>query len=52
MGTIQQRLPKNRRAPEAVAGKRVTERGIEIIETVARYRFLVARDIVRLVGGN
>jgi hypothetical protein len=52
MGTIQQRLPKNRRAPEAVAGKRVTERGIEIIKTIARYRFLLARDIVRLVGGN
>ena len=52
MGAIQQRLPKNRRAPEAVAGNRVTERGIEIVKTVARYRFLLARDIVRLVGGN
>lgn len=49
---MQQRLPKNKRVPEAVAGKRVTERGIEIIKTVARYRFLLARDIVRLVGGN
>ena len=52
MSAIQKRLPKNRRAPEAVAGKRVTERGVEIINTVARYRFLLARDIVRLVGGN
>jgi hypothetical protein len=52
MSTMQQRLPKSRRVPEAVAGKRVTERGIEIIKTIARYRFLLARDIVRLVGGN
>ena len=49
---MQQRLPKMRRAPEAVAGKRVTERGIRIIETIAHYRFLTARNIVRIVGGN
>jgi hypothetical protein len=49
---MQQRLPKTRRAPEAVAARKITERSIAIIETIARYRFLLARDIVRLVGGN
>jgi hypothetical protein len=49
---MQQRLPKTRRVPEAVASKKLTERSLAIIETIARYRFLLARDIVRLVGGN
>jgi len=49
---MQQRLPKTRRAPEAMTGKKITERSIAIIETIARYRFILARDIVRLVGGN
>jgi hypothetical protein len=49
---MQQRLPKTRRAPEAVASKRITERSIQVIETIARYRFILARDIVLLVGGN
>jgi hypothetical protein len=49
---MQQRLPKTRRVPEAVASKKLTERSFTIIETIARYRFLLARDIVRLVGGN
>jgi hypothetical protein len=38
--------------PEAVSGKRVTERGIEIIRLVLRYRFLSTGTLVRLVGGN
>jgi hypothetical protein len=49
---MQKRLPKTRRAPEAVAARKLTERSIAIIETIARYRFVLARDIVRLVGGN
>jgi len=49
---MKQRLPKTRRVPEAVASKKLTERSLAIIETIARYRFLLARDIVRLVGGN
>jgi hypothetical protein len=49
---MQQRLPKTRRAPEAVASKKITERSLQVIETIARYRFILARDIVRLVGGN
>lgn len=49
---MQKRLPKTRRAPEALTSKKLTERSLKIIETVARYRFIVARDIVRLVGGN
>jgi hypothetical protein len=27
-------------------------RSLKVIETIARYRFILARDIVRLVGGN
>jgi hypothetical protein len=49
---MQQRLPKTKRAPEAVASKKITERSLAIIETIARYRFLLARDVVRLVGRN
>ena len=49
---MQKRLPKTRRAPEAVATKRLTVRSLKVIETIARYRFILARDIVRLVGGN
>jgi len=49
---VQKRLPKTKRAPEAVASKKLTERSLAIIQTIARYRFLLARDVVRLVGGN
>jgi hypothetical protein len=52
METAAKRLPKGRRSPEAVSGKGITERGIRIIETIARYRFLPSRDVARLVGGN
>ncbi len=49
---MQQRLPKSRRAPEAIAAKRITERSLAIISTIARYRFILTSDIVRLVRGN
>ena len=49
---MQNRLPKSVRVAGAVQHKRVTERSIAIVETIARYRFLRTRDIVRLVGGN
>ena len=49
---MQTRLPKFKRAPEAVAEKKVTERSLLIIETVARYRFLTSSDVIRLIGGN
>ncbi|HET6842994.1 MAG TPA: replication-relaxation family protein [Candidatus Angelobacter sp.] len=49
---MQKRLPKFKRTPEALAGKPVTERGLLIIATIARFRFLTSSDIVRLVGGN
>jgi hypothetical protein len=48
----QTRLPKYRRVPEAVAGKRVTERGIEIIRIILRYRFIATSTLVRVVSGN
>jgi hypothetical protein len=49
---LQKRLPKFSRAPEAVASKRLTERGLELIATIARYRFITTSDLIRLVGGN
>ena len=49
---MRQRLPKFKRAPEALARKNVTERSLRIIETIGRYRFLASSDIIRLVGGN
>jgi hypothetical protein len=49
---LQKRLPKFRRAPEAVEGRAVTERSLLILATVSRYRFISTSDIIRLVGGN
>ena len=49
---MQRRLPKFRRAPEAVEGRAVTERGLLILITISRYRFISTSDIIRLVGGN
>jgi hypothetical protein len=49
---LQKRLPKFRRAPEAVQGKSVTERGYDILTIISRYRFIATSDIIRLVGGN
>ena len=49
---MQKRLPKSARVASAVQGKRITDRSLEIIAAIARYRFLRTSDIVRLVGGN
>ncbi|PYP84649.1 MAG: hypothetical protein DMG65_22205 [Candidatus Angelobacter sp. Gp1-AA117] len=49
---MQKRLPKFTRAPEAVYGKPVTDRGLLILTTISRYRFIKTSDIIRLVGGN
>lgn len=46
------RLPKLRRAPESFALKRLTPRSLDLIETIARYRFIGTRDLLLLVGGN
>jgi hypothetical protein len=35
-----------------VEGRTVTERGLLILRTVGRYRFISTSDIIRLVGGN
>jgi len=48
----QVRLPKLRRVPEAVAGKRVTARGIEIIRIIYRYRLMTSSQLVRVAEGN
>jgi len=49
---MQKRLPKSSRVADAVQGKRITDRTLEIIAAIARYRFLKTSDIIRLVGGN
>jgi hypothetical protein len=49
---LQKRLPKFKRAPEAVEGRAVTDRSLLILTTVSRYRFISTSDIIRLVGGN
>ncbi len=48
----QKRLSKFHRDPKAVEGKNLTQRGLSIIATVARYRFLPTSLLVRLVEGN
>src|ERR1700677_2957146 len=48
----QTRLPKFRRVPEAVAGKRLTERSLEIIRIILRYRFMSTSTLVSVAGGN
>jgi hypothetical protein len=49
---MQARLPKFRRVPDAVAGKRLTERGIEIVRIILRYRFIATSTLVRVAVGN
>jgi len=38
--------------PEEVAGGRITDRDLDIIESILRYRFIPTSELVRLVGGN
>jgi len=49
---MQTRLPKTRRVPEAFANTKITDRCLAIIDAIGRYRFVLARDIARVVGGN
>jgi len=46
------RLPKFRRVPESVAGKGVTDRGIQIIRIISRYRLISTGTLVGVVGAN
>ena len=38
--------------PEEPCAGRITDRDLEIIETILRYRFIPTSELVRLVGGN
>lgn len=38
--------------PEAFVDKKLTERGLKIIEIIGRYRFIQTSSIIRLIGGN
>ena len=49
---MQRRLPKYRRAPDAISPLGLTERSVAIIEAVGRYRFIGTRKLVQLVAGN
>jgi len=46
------RLPKNRRSPEAFLERELTERSLDILGIIARYRIVPTSAIVRLVDGN
>src|ERR1035441_6527856 len=48
----QKRLPKTKRAPEAIAPKRITERSLDVVRAIARYRFIPTSTLLRIVGGN
>jgi hypothetical protein len=49
---VQKRLPKSRRAPEAIAPLALTERSLEVVRAIARYRFLSTSTLVKLAVGN
>src|ERR1700722_15611670 len=49
---MQKRLPKSRRAPEAIAPSSLTERDLAVVRALARYRFLSTSMLVKLAGGN
>ena len=50
--STQVRLPKFHRVPEAVSGIPITERGIDIIRILLRFRFLSTSSLVKVAGGN
>lgn len=52
MSTPQKRLSKFTRQPKALADKKLTARSLDIIASIARYRFLPTSMLVRLVEGN
>ncbi len=49
---MQKRLPKSRRAPEAIAPLALTERSLAVVRALARYRFLSTSALVKLAAGN
>src|ERR1700743_3649831 len=49
---MQKRLPKSRRAPEAIAPLALTERSLAVVRALVRYRFLSTSATVKLAGGN
>jgi hypothetical protein len=49
---VQKRLPKSRRAPEAIAPSSLTERSLAVVRALARYRFLSTSMLVKLAVGN
>ncbi|MDA2933797.1 replication-relaxation family protein [Acidobacteria bacterium AH-259-D05] len=49
---MQQRLPKFSRAPEAVEHRQITQRSLEVLAAISRYRFIPTSILVRLIDGN
>jgi hypothetical protein len=49
---LQQRLPKYKRTPEALKNRQITDRSLDIITTIDRYRVLPSSILLRLVDGN
>ncbi len=48
----QQRFPKYKRRPEALESRQITDRSLDIIATIDRYRILPSSLLLRLVDGN
>lgn len=49
---MQQRLHKYRRDPERLPAREITERSVEIIGIIERYKFLPTSLVAALAGGN
>jgi hypothetical protein len=49
---VQQRLKKFIRQPELLADRQLTEKGIDVIAAIERYRFIPSSLLVRLVDGG
>jgi hypothetical protein len=49
---MQQRLPKYRRDPERLEPRRITDRSLNIIAIIERYKFLPSSLIAQLAGGH
>lgn len=49
---MQQRLRKFIRQPEQIEGRQVTDKGLEVVAAIERYRFVPSSLLVRLVPGG
>ena len=49
---MQQRLHKFRRDPDRIHNRKINDRSVAIIATIARYRFIPTSLLIRLVPGN